>query len=175
MDSAAPETVDFALLAEAREQHEAGLLRYARRFLRDAASSQDVVQETFLSLARQPEAPDLRVRLAPWLFTVCRRKALNLIRDESRHGGGGEAGENLAAPEADPATRLALAEDQARLIELVELLPEAQREVVRLRYQEDFSYQEIADITERSAGHVGVLLHKALQTLRQDWRADAAG
>jgi RNA polymerase sigma-70 factor (ECF subfamily) len=48
-------------------------------------------------------------------------------------------------------------------------LPERQREVLRLRYHEGLSYQEISDITGCSVSHVGVILHSALQALRRDW------
>lgn len=169
----APSTATADLLTHAREQHEARLLRYARRIVSDAARARDVVQDTFLSLARQPAEPDLRPRLAPWLFTVCRRKALNQIRAEARNTPLDEE-RPMPSPDADPAARLLQSEDREHLLGLVAGLPQIQREVVRLRYQEGFSYQEISDITEHTVGHVGVLLHTALQNLRRDWRATSA-
>ena len=164
---------DPELLVLARERHEARLLRYARRLLHDGARARDAVQETFLTLARQPAEPDLRPRLAPWLFTVCRRKALNQIRAEARHTPLDDT-HPMPSPDADPAAGLQQNEDRQNLLALVAALPALQREVVRLRYQEGFSYQEINAITEHTVGHVGVLLHTALQTLRREWRATAA-
>lgn len=169
----APPSAAVDLLAHAREQHETRLLRYARRIVQDAARARDVVQDTFLSLARQPPEPDLRTRLAPWLFMVCRRKALNQLRAQSRPPPL-DAAAPVPSPDADPADRLVKTEDRQHLLGLVARLPESQREVVRLRYQEGFSYQEISAITEHTVGHVGVLLHTALQTLRRNWRATSA-
>lgn len=157
------------LVGEARREHEPRLTGYARRILHDLARARDVVQDTFLALARQPAEPDLRPRLAPWLFTVCRRKALSEIRRDARYASLEHAPEPEDA-EADPARALVRSEDHRRVLALVDGLPPAQREVVRLRFQEDFSYEEIATVTERSVGHVGVLLHQAMQTLRRDWR-----
>lgn len=168
-----PLSADASLLDHARCQHEARLLRYAGRIVRDAARARDVVQDTFLTLARQPAEPDLRPRLGAWLFTVCRRKALNQLRAEARHTPLDDA-HPMPSPDADPAARLQQSEDRQHLLGLVAELPEIQREVVRLRYQEGFSYTEISAITDHSVSHVGVLLHSALQTLRRDWRATSA-
>lgn len=157
------------LVGEARHDHERRLIGYARRILNDAARARDVVQETFLALARQPAEPDLRPRLAPWLFTVCRRKALDELRDRARLATLDHVPEPVDRT-ADPARALVRGEDNQRLLSLVDGLPAAQREVVRLRFQEDFSYEEIAAVTARSVSHVGVLLHQAMKALRHDWQ-----
>lgn len=164
-----------AIVILAQREHEAALRRYATRLLHDAARASDVVQETLLALGRQPEAEldALQPRLAAWLFTVCRRKALNVLRAEGRLSPLDEAPPALA-PEADPAAALVRSEEHGHLLALVSRLPERQREVVRLRYQEGFTYQEISDITEHTVSHVGVLLHNALQALRREWIATAA-
>lgn len=164
-----------AIVILAQREHEAALVRYATRLLHDSARARDVVQETLLSLGRQPveNHSSLRTHLAAWLYTVCRRKALNVLRAEGRLSSLDEA-PPAVAPEADPAAALLRSEDHGQLLALVARLPERQREVVRLRYQEGFSYQEISGITELTTNHVGVLLHNALQALRREWLAAAA-
>ena len=167
---AAPSDSASALVILAQREHEGALRRYATRLLHDEARARDVVQETLLALGRSTDAEleTLRPRLAAWLFTVCRRKALNILRAEGRLSPLDSAPAALA-PEADPAAALERADTRHHLLALVERLPERQREVVRLRYQEGFSYQEISDITSHTVSHVGVLLHTALQTLRRAW------
>lgn len=71
-----------------------------------------------------------------------------------------------------PAVSAELADTTARLLALVDTLPPAQREVVRLRFQADLSYKEIADVTAKTVSHVGVLLHEAMVTLRRQARAE---
>lgn len=70
--------------------------------------------------------------------------------------------------------RLVAAEDRALLLRLIGTLPAPQQEVLRLKFQSGFSYQQIARITNRSTSHVGVLIHEAVTALRRDWRAAAA-
>src|SRR4051812_47542733 len=63
----------------ALDQYEGRLLSYAQRLLGDPDQARDVVQFTFLRLCDQsPEEID--DRLAQWLYTVCRNRALDLLR-----------------------------------------------------------------------------------------------
>ena len=60
------------------------------------------------------------------------------------------------------------------LSRIVRTLPVRQQEVIQLKFQNDLSYQQIADIMHTTANNVGVLLHTALKTLR-DRYAHVAG
>src|SRR4051812_20231634 len=74
---------DAAWIRSAVERFEGPLTLYAARLLRDADAARDVVQDTFLRLCSQPRA-EIQARLAEWLFTVCRNRALDVLRKESR-------------------------------------------------------------------------------------------
>jgi RNA polymerase sigma-70 factor (ECF subfamily) len=60
------------------------------------------------------------------------------------------------------------------LLRIVSTLPLRQQEVIQLKFQNDLSYRQIADIMHTTANNVGVLLHTALKTLRQRY-AQVAG
>lgn len=157
-----------AFIREALRDHERSLLRYATRLLADPERAKDVVQETFTRLCRQrPE--DVLGHVGPWLFAVCRRAALDVLRKEGRVSRfeEGEA-ENLVATEPLPAARAERAESWQQVLRLIDRLPRNQQEVVRLKFQEGFSYKEIADITHLSVTNVGFLLHTAVATLRRE-------
>src|SRR5690606_14952652 len=70
-------------LASALDRFEGRLLRYAQRITGDPHRAADVVQDTFLKLCREERA-SLDGHLAQWLYTVCRNKALDVRRKESR-------------------------------------------------------------------------------------------
>ena len=59
-------------------RYERRLMRFAARLLHDQDAARDAVQHTFLRLCDQQPA-DLDDRLALWLFTVCRNKAMDLM------------------------------------------------------------------------------------------------
>ena len=56
---------------------------------------------------------------------------------------------------------------------IVATLPPRQQEVLQLKFQNDLSYQQIAEITKTTANNVGVLIHTALKTLRQKYAGAA--
>jgi RNA polymerase sigma factor (sigma-70 family) len=152
--------------------HQASLLRYATRLLGgDAERARDVVQDTFVKLMAQRRA-DVEGHLAEWLFTVCRNRALDVLRKEGRmkRFAEGEA-ERVTAAEPRPGRTLETAETHEALLRLIGCLPASQQEVIRLKFQTGFSYKEISRITEHSVSNVGVLIHTAVQRLREEFAA----
>lgn len=151
------------------ERYEAPLLRYAVRLTGDPERGRDVVQETFFRLCRQP-LERIEGRLAPWLFTVCRNRALDVRRKEGRMDVVEQVDRDASAgrrtPPAGPDEAAERTEEQGRLRRALAGLPPKQQEVVRLKFQAGLSYKEIAAVTEQSVGNVGTLLHNALKRLR---------
>ena len=142
------------------------LLQFATRIIGDRERARDVVQETFVKFqhngaATNPEA-------ATWLFTVCRNGALNVCRKERRMM---YLDEELIESREDeqpmPFERIERAEAAGFLLRIVATLPPRQQEVIQLKFQNDLSYQQIAEITHTTANNVGVLIHTALKTLRE--------
>ncbi len=152
--------------------HQAPLVRYATRLLGgDADRARDVVQDTFVKLMAQPPAA-LNGHAVEWLFTVCRHRALDVLRKEGRMKRFEEGqAERVTAAEPRPGRTLEQAETQAAVLQLIDRLPPNQQEVVRLKFQNGFSYKEISRITEHSVGNVGFLIHTAVARLRAEFAA----
>ena len=66
-----------------------------------------------------------------------------------------------------PFERIQQREAAGFLLRIVATLPPRQQEVIQLKFQNDLSYQQIAEITQTTANNVGVLIHTALRTLRK--------
>jgi len=162
-------TAQQTWLREALDQFEQPLVRYAARLLGDTEQARDVVQDTFLRLCR--ESPEkLNGRLQPWLFAVCRSRALDLMKKEQRMQPLVDAlTEPCTDVLADPAEQVIEHEETLHLSQLVGQLTPREQEVVRLKFQQGLSYREIAEVTTMSVSHVGVVLHAAMQKLRQRW------
>ena len=156
------------------ERFQAPLLRYATRLISDPERARDIVQDTFVRLMGQsPAAVD--GHLAEWLFTVCRNRAFDVQRKEGRMKRFAEGQvERIADRDPRPGTALEARETQSAILRLIERLPRNQQEVVRLKFQNGFSYKEISRITSLSIGNVGFLLHTAIRTLRREWAAALA-
>ena len=65
------------------ERHGGPLTRYAAQLTGNVDTARDVVQDTFLRLC-QADPDRVQGHLAEWLFTVCRNRALDVLRKESR-------------------------------------------------------------------------------------------
>jgi hypothetical protein len=98
---------------------------------------------------------------------VCRNRALNVCRKERRMLYlDDELMEARPGLEPAPYEQLEQKEASGFLLRIVATLPPRQQEVLQLKFQNDFSYQEISEITKLSVSNVGVLIHTALKTLR---------
>lgn len=162
-------------IQSAIEEHEGALLRYANHFVHDLETSRDVVQDTFLQLCRNSNE-EIRSRLAQWLFTVCRNRAIDVCRKERRMK---LAPENQIAdqmadqmsgkgnPDTDPVARLEKNESAEGLMVQIKRLPDRQQEVLRLKFNAGLSYKEIAEVTGLTSSNVGFILHTAISKLRQ--------
>lgn len=162
---------DSRFLARTVAEQQAPLTRYAARLLGDPDRARDVVQDTFVKLmAQAPEAVEGHV--VEWLFTVCRHRALDVLRKEGRMKRFDEGQlERVSAAEPRPGRALEHAETQAAILQLIHRLPPNQQEVVRLKFQNGFSYKEISRITALSVSNVGFLIHTAVSRLRTEFAA----
>jgi len=153
---------------ELLRRFEVPLLQYATRITGNNERARDVVQETFIKLQRNGAvAPE---KTATWLFTVCRNGALNVCRKERRLIYlDEEIIESRRDAEPMPFERMEQREASGFLMKILATLPARQQEVLQLKFQNDLSYQQIAEITKTTVNSVGVLIHTALKTLRQKY------
>ena len=161
-----PNSPDGAWIRAAVGRYEGPLTLYATRLLGHAETARDVVQETFLRLCAQDRAT-IEPRLAEWLFTVCRNRALDVLRKESRMTQLSEEQVQVRpSADPDPADIAEHRESAVLALRLLDALPPNQRDVIRLKFQNGFSYQEISRISGHSVSNVGYLIHVGLKTLR---------
>jgi len=157
----------------AMDRYEAPLIRHATLIVGHLEGARDVVQDTFLRLCAE-EPASLDSHLAEWLFTVCRNRALDVRRKEERMTTLDEATLNTQPDRAPSPAALAERRDSAGwALRLLSDLPPNQQEVVRLKFQGGLSYAEISRVTHLTVSNVGFLLHTAIKTLRQRFKAEA--
>lgn len=137
------------------------------RFANDAIA-EDLTSRTFEKAwsARRRYRRD-RAGFATWLLRIARNVGIDHLRANRRHAPL-EAAEHVAAA-GTPEQVQAHASDLARLAALVERLPERERELLALKYGAGATNRAIAELTGVSESNVGTILHRAVQTLRNDW------
>lgn len=139
--------------------HTAALVLYARQW---CDAPEDVVQEAFLALVREPEVPENAVG---WLYRVVRNRALNASRASGRR----QRHESRAAHRGEPwlvpseGDRL----DAVAAARALEDLPGEQRETIVARLWGGLSFEEIAHLTGSAVSTVHRWYHGGLARLRE--------
>ena len=149
-------------------EHETQLLRYAARIVNNPTIAQDVVQNTFIKLFKAWK-PGTRpsAQMKSWLYRVTHNEAVDHIRKESRlnvlHEK--ESEEKVSAcPDGHncPAT---FDSKKEMVLSLMNKLKPHEQQVILLRLDQGLSYKEISDVTGRSEGNVGNILHHGVKKL----------
>jgi len=146
----------------------------ARWLLRNEDDARDVVQEAYLR-AFKSFGGFHGSNGRPWLLTIVRNTAYNLIKknqtaslttsfDEEQHV--------LDRESISPATALEHDEESKLVRQAMERLPDEFREVLVLRHLEGLSYKEIADVAHLAPGTVMSRLARARSKLREYLKTD---
>lgn len=140
---------------------------YIRMMVGDADVAADIAQETFIKAVRVIDEGRYTDsgKFQSWIMRIAHNKALDYFRSQKSNNSVSEssAGYNVLGTMkyADKSVEDSMISDQisADIRALVELLPDEQREVVKLRYYSDLSFKEIAEQT-------GVSINTALGRMR---------
>jgi RNA polymerase sigma-70 factor (ECF subfamily) len=163
---------DGAALSQLYQRFGRPCYSLARRICADEGLAEDVVQEVFLTLWRDPSRFDpSRGGFATWLLTLIHHKAVDAVRREStirrRMVAAPEAGEDWSptpVPGADQAAMARVAASQVRAA--LHRLPLEQRQVLALAYFGGHTQREIAVLTSVPLGTVKSRMFTAVQRLR---------
>jgi RNA polymerase sigma-70 factor (ECF subfamily) len=153
------QVIDYQLLSRLFDEHSAALVIYAQQW---CSQPEDIVQEAFIQLMRQRPAPSNTVG---WLYRAVRNGAVSSSRSAARRA----RNEALAASRRSswfvPSDKANLHE--SNLIAALDALPMDDREVIVLRVWGRRSFDEIAEIIDKSTSTAHRRYETALQRLRQ--------
>lgn len=157
---------DAAAFAALYYRHRDWVVRLARRFTGSDQDALDVLQDTFSYVLKKLPRLRLTACMTTFLYPVVRNLSISIARKRKRRRREDRDMDALpAAPADDPdATRTELAAAMASL-------PDAQREVLLMRFVDDMALAEIAEALGIPLGTVKSRLHNALRALREDPRA----
>ena len=149
-----------------------------RRVLRDAHLAEDIAQEIFLRLWRQPEkyVPQ-KGRFVSWLLSVTRNRAVDEVRSRNRRYRYETASleeQKWDAPDNEASSSFLLAElaDQRRAVKAaLASLPREQRRSIELVYFGGFTNREVARLVGAPLGTVKTRIRLGMLKLRQAMKA----
>jgi RNA polymerase sigma-70 factor (ECF subfamily) len=165
---------DFEALYQ-RYSREVWALAYARWMNADTAM--DIAQEAFLRLWKQWEAGEQITNPRAWLLRVARNLAEDHAKSAFRRNGTSPpaAMNDVRADDPQPIEALERAETFAQIRDVLGQMPEADREILTLRYALDYNTNEIADMLAINATAVHMRLSRARQRLAERLKAEGVG
>lgn len=172
--SAVTKTVDLPL---ALREHDRWLRTIVYSRVGGAEGVDDVMQEVALAAVRQRDNLPEASRIAPWLYRVAVRQSLlyrrkagrrrKLVNGYAHQKPPGEHDESTP----DPLNWL-LAKERSGLLRLaLQRLARRDREILLLKYAEDWSYEQIAEHLGVTESAVETRLHRARARLRTELAA----
>lgn len=153
----------------------------ARRILADEQLAQDAVQEVFLTVWRDASRFDAtRGGFSTWLLSMTHHKAVDSVRREENLRKRRTTADALEyresdAPRVDDAVWSLLRRERVR--EVLQTLPEPQREALTLAYFGGYTQREIAGLTETPLGTVKTRMLAGMRRMKEslDGMSNAAG
>lgn len=159
------------------DKYSALVFSVSLRVLHDAQLAEDVVQEVFLRLWRQPASFDPgRGRFISWLMSVTRNRALDELRRVSRRNRSEDHEEDESSPldalatsdrMDDPALGVELQEQREAVRTAMTRLPPEQRRAIELAYFSGLTQAEISDVTGDPLGTVKTRIRLGMRKLRE--------
>jgi RNA polymerase sigma factor (sigma-70 family) len=150
------------------QRHGSSLYRYCREELRDAVLADDVHQQVFIQAFRDLPRFSRRSKTRTWLFAIARHRVLDAAK--SRQRAYSHIDENDASAIPDPRPLAGEWIDDSRMHEGLVLCLEKLRENVRtavlLRFQQGFTFEEMAVICQEKPGTLQAQVTRALPVLR---------
>jgi RNA polymerase sigma-70 factor (ECF subfamily) len=153
------------------DRYYARVTSFVRRRVGDDGLCEEIVADVFFEVWRGAAAFRGDSEVHSWIFGIAHFKALSARRSRAQLkrarvvATDSEALARMQDP-ADPAELLESREQVRRLARALDLLPEGQRDVLRLAFLEGRSYQEIAGLLGISEGNVKTRVNRARSRLR---------
>lgn len=141
---------------------ESPLLTYTMKLLQRLAPSEEVVQESFLKLWKQQYPGDFEHYPKAWLYRVCRNHAIDILRKDQKISNEENVEEILSTPCLSESLMQA-----SQIMQEIRKLEPLEQEVLVLKFNDDLTYKEIAELTGLSVSHVGVKIHHGLQKIKE--------
>lgn len=147
-------------------RHEAYVYNICLGILNNPDDARDVTQDTFVKVYRSAAGFKGKSSFSTWLYRIAVNYCLDLLRRPARR-------RSVELPEGwepeDPSGEAASADRRAIIAETLQRLRPDHRAVLSLRYFQQLSYDEMAEVMDMSIGRVKILLHRARKAFKDKY------
>ena len=155
-------------LAEIYDSYSPGIYRYAMRLLGDTSVAEDCVAETFtrfLKALQERRGP--RDHLQAYLYRVAHNWVVDFYREHQDASPLTEVLDETLRSDEFPEEEVTKRIRQKQIRDAIRHLTPNQQKVIALKYLEDWSNEEIAQVLHKSVGAIKSIQHHALVNLQK--------
>ena len=154
-------------------KHRERLFWHASGIVKDSQEAYDMVQEVFIRAMRETRFFDEEFRMKAWLFRVTSNLCFNYVRDRRRRGAILETVQFADRAFADQIDSIYNSERRDEVMAGIDKMTDDHREILMLRYYDDLSYAEIAEVLDIKLGTVMSRLSRARGRLLEVMKDEA--
>ncbi len=163
-------------LAEIYRRHAGAVFGLAKRLIFDAVLAEEVTQEVFVRLWREPERFDpTRGSLRTFLLSVTHGRAIDILRSETSRRAREERTRSVAEASYDLEQEVFDLTTAERVRQAVAKLPGVERKAIELAYFGGHSYREVAAIENEPEGTIKSRIRSGLRRMGRDLDAAVKG
>lgn len=138
--------------------------------VKNAETADDLTSEVFLKVVKNLSKFDKNLAsFSTWISRITERTCIDFFRSNSRYEET-ELDDNFSPPTSEsdqPEQKFILDENKKILMKAVAKLSEREQKIIELKFWANMSNKEIGEVLGISAGNVGIILFRAMGTLRQ--------
>ena len=142
------------------------LLFYAQRLLKNPDDAEDIVQEVLLKLWYMREKLDEYESIPALSVQITKHLCLNKLKARS-HTWGDLSGVFIESEMPSPYTRLEQKDSVAKVMKIIDQLPDLQQTVLRMKHIDGFEIEQIADITGSRPEAIRMNLSRARKKVKE--------
>ncbi len=160
---------DFAILAQRYTQK---LTKYTLRYVGTQDAAHDIIQDVMIKAHQKINTFDATRKFSPWIYRIAHNESVNYLKKHRSHTKVSldtqlslDDQRALADVELSSLDAWFERELKEQMHEAIGQLPDHYAEVIHLRYIEELSYKEIAEILDKPTSTVGTLVRRAKKDL----------
>jgi RNA polymerase sigma-70 factor (ECF subfamily) len=164
---------DPELLDQLIDTYQHRLMRYLMFLTGKREVSEDLFQEVWIRVMRRGSQYNGKARFDTWIFTIARNLVIDLSRkrsmaslDEMCEGGEDGPPFEIVQDGPSPLEELQFRENASEVSVVMQTLEPSYREVLTLRFHEEMSLEEIANVTRAPLSTVKSRLYRGLAALK---------
>lgn len=142
------------------------LVWFARGFVQDEQKAEDVVQEVFVRIIEKPEMFDAGKKFSTWVYTATGNACKNILRNEQNRS---RILQQQVAPHYEESISMHDGAERSMLQEKIRMacndLNEKEKNIFTLRFEQDLSIKEIAEIASMPEGSVKSSIYYLLKKI----------